>query len=472
MSVQIFLQGKIVGIEEFLLRSSGDFEGRAHWAALLSEVLPRALLAELSLSTILLGSSGGGQFLLLLPAEVREAAEDFCRTAAIDVYARSGGLVQLVWAVTENLGDWSDVRKRLQQEIQHRRDTPAGVLGSEVVGKMRQEDGSGDWTSLASLVRDPGEIAWSPERPASIEAEGKHRWALGTAEGIGYARHAALQNNDRGVASPATLGSRAAGRKKWAVLIGDVDLFQARLWRATTIEEHIQLSIMFKQFFAGELQMLCSQGDFFQRISLLYSSGQDFAVYGSWNACIGLAREVQRLFQQFIEANLKDAPGLEGKTISMGVAIAGESNAPLERVWAQARENLELAKASGKDGIFLFGRTLEWKQLSDAAETKTTMARMVKEFGCPPQFLHELSGLYRATANPGHPGARRRSDRLDKPWRFHHPMNELSGTTRNREFQRLRGELIADFAGRRASQVRLRPQGSVALEWAKLEIGA
>ena len=56
MAVQIFLQGKLLGIQEFLLspasaHSNEDhdrvFTGRSQWAALLSEILPRALLAAL-----------------------------------------------------------------------------------------------------------------------------------------------------------------------------------------------------------------------------------------------------------------------------------------------------------------------------------------------------------------------------------------------------------------------------------------
>jgi CRISPR-associated protein Csm1 len=71
MSEQILLQGKILGIEEFLLsppggalpvRSNGEelLAGRSQWITLLCEVLPRALLAEFGLARILLGSSGGG----------------------------------------------------------------------------------------------------------------------------------------------------------------------------------------------------------------------------------------------------------------------------------------------------------------------------------------------------------------------------------------------------------------------------
>src|SRR5271169_4290541 len=124
MSEQILLQGKILGIEEFLLsrpsgatpaRSNGEelLAGRSQWISLLCEVLPRALLAELGLARILLGSSGGGQFLAVLPGEQREAAETFLLAAARQVSELSSGIVRLIWGLTDNLGDWAVIRKRL-----------------------------------------------------------------------------------------------------------------------------------------------------------------------------------------------------------------------------------------------------------------------------------------------------------------------------------------------------------------------
>src|SRR5271166_2109938 len=84
MSVQILLQGRIFGLDEFALSGApGEqvFAGRLHWVSLLSEVLPRALIGELGLSKMLLGSSGGEQFLLVLPEEVRSQAEEFLSNA-------------------------------------------------------------------------------------------------------------------------------------------------------------------------------------------------------------------------------------------------------------------------------------------------------------------------------------------------------------------------------------------------------
>src|SRR5258708_26390926 len=131
MSEQILLQGKIQGIEEFLLWPSGADEnapdvlaGRAQGISLVCEALPRALLAELGLARILLGSSGGGQFLLVLPGEARGPAQEFLSAAARDVDRLSNGRLQLLWGLTENLGDWSVVRKRLNEELQRLQGPP------------------------------------------------------------------------------------------------------------------------------------------------------------------------------------------------------------------------------------------------------------------------------------------------------------------------------------------------------------
>src|ERR1035438_8873375 len=121
MSVQILLQGKILGTEEFLLAGAPEeplFAGRLRWVNLLSEVLPRALIAELGLSKMLLGSSGGEQFLVVLPQEVRPQREEFLSAASVDIERLSQGRLRLLWAITENLGDWTVVRKRLNEEFE------------------------------------------------------------------------------------------------------------------------------------------------------------------------------------------------------------------------------------------------------------------------------------------------------------------------------------------------------------------
>ena len=119
MAVQILLQGRLAGTEEFLLappskHDNRAFEARLQWTILLGETLPRALLAHLQLPALLLGTAGGGRFLVILPdAERAVAGAEFLQRANQVLQHATGGLVQILWSSTENLGDWTVVRKRL-----------------------------------------------------------------------------------------------------------------------------------------------------------------------------------------------------------------------------------------------------------------------------------------------------------------------------------------------------------------------
>ena len=85
---------------------------------------------------------------------------------------------------------------------------------------------------------------------------------------------------------------------------------------------------------------------------------------------------------------------------------------PLATAFEEAGQRLEMAKSSGKDCIWLLGRTLEWKQVGDSSDTKDTMARMVSEFNCPPQFLYELVGKERHRCVWTNPQANGADERL------------------------------------------------------------
>jgi CRISPR-associated protein Csm1 len=480
MPEQILLQGKILGTEEFLLagptggrsaRSAGEelLAGRSQWITLVGEVLPRALLAELGLARILLGSSGGGQFLLVLPDESRPAAESFLQAAAAQMSDMSGGCVRLVWAFTDNLGDWAVIRRRLNEVLDRDQNAPlAGENGNATTrfapylpANMAEHDAY--FKELAANVRQAATIGWSPEAPARVTpGSGKHTWTLTSnlsPDGIMVARHAAPSDDGKTIAPVQTLARRAQGRSIWGVLRGDVDSFALRLRRVHSIEEHVPLSVLYKQFFAGELEVICSMPEYWKKVTVIYSGGDDFAVYGSWDALIGLAREVQRLFHRFTEENLKDYPGAEGKTISMAIALAPETYTPLAAVYEEAGRNLDFAKASDRDCIYLLGRILEWKRLGDAAELKETVTRLIHDFRMSRQFLDQLRSFYRHEDD---------ESQVQRTWRFQRRFNRVLSGTREREFQKLRSHLIGEIMGRKTAEVKLRPAGLVALEWARL----
>jgi CRISPR-associated protein Csm1 len=295
-------------------------------------------------------------------------------------------------------------------------------------------------------------------------------------EDLPLIRHAALNDQDTAPAGLRTLASRAKGKRTWGVLRGSVDALSARLQKAMTVEEHLATSEMFKRFFAGEIGVLCSLPDFWRKVTVLYGGPTGFAIYGAWDALIGFARELQRVFQIFVESNLREHAGTEGKSISMAIALAHSNDQPLGEIYAEAGDLLGVAKSTSRDSIYLFHRVLEWKQLADAAETKQVLTRLIKEFRCSPELLNEIASFYRESDTQWGVSNRTKNERVDRPWRFHSRINMVLGTARdtkrNNELQKLRAELVADFTGRKAAHVRLRPQGRVALEWTRLETGA
>jgi len=157
----------------------------------------------------------------------------------------------------------------------------------------------------------------------------------------------------------------------------------------------------------------------------------------------------------------------------MALALAPELDTPLGSVYGRSRDRLEIAKSADKDCFYLLGRTLEWKQLTDAAALKDELTAMVREFGVAPQYIRDLCGIYRETRRA--PGAKR----VERPWRFHRRLLRILGSSgggstsrgggsRARDFQKVRAGLIADLVGKNPANIKLRPSGRVALEWARL----
>jgi CRISPR-associated protein Csm1 len=472
MSAQILVQGRLMGIEEFPLMSPADrdnraLEARLQWLALLGEVLPRALLADLHLPALLLGSSGGGRFLVILPDQARaDAAGHFLARASKALEDATSGAVHVAWSATENLGDWTVVRKRLQDGMGEATSTRVSDPGffEPFVPMPAPPD------RIPRGLREATHICWSFSLPALIDVEGgEYRWDLGrqiSPDNIAVTRHAA--RNGDAIASTKELAKRAKGQKLWGMLRGQIDDFGTRMRRVQSVEEHVQLSMLYKQFLAGEIELLCSQGEYFQRITVLQAGSADFVVCGSWDALAGFARELRRVFSVFAEENLKELPGAEAKTVTMALTLANQS-ASLARTWEDSARDLEIAKATDKDCLFILGRVLEWKQLSDAAELKEAIVQVNEEFRGGKQFLTQLRNLYKKVETPDRttgPGDHERL--MARAIRFQRRFARVANR-REREFQKLRAHLMKEMAGRNLrGKLRLRPEGLVALEWARL----
>ncbi|HZS54013.1 MAG TPA: hypothetical protein VFA65_06400 [Bryobacteraceae bacterium] len=502
MSLQVFLQAQLLGAAKFLtaeqelhtdsengpvnraecsLNAEAELIGRCAWLNLFCEVLPRALLAELRLSRMLLGSSSAEQFLLVLAEEDIPRANELLHRVSNALRRLSGETLQLIWAATENLGAWPIARKRLDDGLQAKMSTPLAG-NSDVAQLFAPVNQSSEplaheyFTNFAAKLPTATKVGWSSEEPAHLKwDEGQFTWPLTEQsslddDGILFPRRFA-PNDDGTPATAPELGSRAEGTFRWGILCGDVDQFAPQLEAVGSVEDHIHLSVLFKEFFAGELSVLCTLPDFWQKVSILYRGGDDFAVWGSWDGLLLLARELQRLFEKFAEENVKAFPGLEGKTLSMALAIAPSLNAPVSSVFHDAVVQLSHAKATEPGTFYVFGRAIEWKRLADAEEVKTSLVRLVREFGFAPGYINDLAAVYREAFSGGRPG-KRKVVRVDKPWRTYMRLSRVIPQARSKEINNLRSAVIAGLIGRRAAGLKLRPSARVGLEWARLAAGA
>lgn len=491
MSLQVFLQAQLLGAEDFLSAptsgsDSGGKElfGRCAWLTLLCEVLPRALLADLKLSRMLLGSSSAEQFLLVLAEEEIPHANEFLARAAESISELSDGELRLVWASTENLGAWPVARKRVDDALAAKQSASLGpgtadrsAFFSPFFPPARPGRDS-YFEDFARKLVSAQRIGWSSERPARLTwDEGQYTWALKEQsgledDGILFPRCIAMNDAGTEVASPEELAGRAEGNAKWGMLRGDVDHFDLQLRRAGTIEDHLHLSVAFEDFFAGELALVCTRiPDFWRKVSILYRGGDGFTVLGTWDALIVLARELQRLFEKFIEHNFESLPGVEAKTLSMALAIAAEPQTPASLVLQEASMLLRAAKSTDLGSFHLFGRTLEWKRLEDAEELKDGLVRLVTKFGYPPDYIHDLASVYREAFST-RAGRRSKAVRLDKPWRTYLRLSRVIPAARGKEANGLRNAVITNLVGKRTANMKLRPSARVGLEWARLAAGS
>lgn len=478
MNAQILLQGRLVGGEEFLAatpeRDNRAFDSRAVWLGLLGEILPRALLAELGLPTLLLGASGGDRFVVILPDPARaEAAGVFLSRASDALQKITGNLMWLAWSSTENLGDWTIIRKRLAENVRE-----GAHFGPAAPGFFDPFDPSAATADpIPRDLRDATGLSWNFESPALIlavseDAPTGHSWTAGPDGEIWMPRHAV--RNGENIASVKDLAHRSRGRKLWGVLRGEIDDFAGRMRRAQTVEEYAVLATLYKQRIGSDIQVLCSQPEYFQRVTLLECGVSRFTLYGAWESLAGFARELQAMFTQFAANDLRELPGGEGRTLTMALSLA-ESGDGLPAVWAACGRELAAAQASDKDCLHILGRVLEWKQVQDAADLKDTIVQINDDFRGGAQFIARLRSLYRKVEIRGaNPFLADDQGRLvERALRFQRRFARVA-SKREREFQKLRSHLMKEVAGHRDAlrkskdKLNLRPEGLVAIEWAEM----
>jgi CRISPR-associated protein Csm1 len=440
MSLQVFLYAQFRGIERFVSGTSENpsFADRSLWVSQLTESTPREFLAERKLSPLLVGYAGGGSFLMLLPEPTALEADAYLAKLRDDVALATGGLLELHWTWTENLGIWPNVWKRLQDGIRLKRQTPLAHLGA------------------AAFAVDASPIA--AEEP----------WA-----GLAARLDSAEPAIPVPPSAPQELARKAHGRKAWGLLRCDIDRAGARLQLADSAENFLYLAILYKGLVAGELQRIVALPAHAGRVSILYSGGDDFAVAGAWDALLSVASEFHRVFTLFAG----DLPGgkelTDGASVSAALTVANPGET-LASLWQRNRTTIATVKSSGGDAFALFGRILDWPALKDAEALKQRIRKLRDVYHCPSEVFEELEDFYGVRGAGdllASPRARRRERSVDRPWRFHSRLRRLAGDRTGSEFEKQWRAFLGDLIGRGQVQKQLRPAGKVALDWAQLESG-
>jgi hypothetical protein len=111
---------------------------------------------------------------------------------------------------------------------------------------------------------------------------------------------------------------------------------------------------------------------------------------------------------------------------------------------------------------------LEWKQVNDAAELKDAVVHLNEEFRGGRHFLAQLRNLYQKVESSEQTSAADNERLVARALRFQRRFARVA-SRREREFQKLRSHLMKEMAGRNLrGKLRLRPEGLIALEWARL----
>ena len=106
--------------------------------------------------------------------------------------------------------------------------------------------------------------------------------------------------------------------------------------------------------------------------------------------------------------------------------------------------------------------------MNDAAELKEALVQLNEEFRGGRQFLAQLRNLYRKVEAPDREVNTDDERLMARALRFQRRFARVA-SRREREFQKLRAHLMKEMAGRNLrGRLKLRPEGLIALEWARL----
>lgn len=275
-------------------------------------------------------------------------------------------------------------------------------------------------------------------------------------------KHSA-QKESHEIATLEDLGNSSEGISKWGVLRGDVDdlskVFSQGLGDDKTISRYCMISSLVSLFFTARMENILQNEDFQNKVSVVYSGGDDFFLVGSWSALPLLAERISREFHDYTCRKL---------TLSTGIFIAPGDKFPLYQAASSSGEALESSKHSGKNRVCFLDHTLKWDEYIEFKEIKDMLVELLNNK--VPRAI--LSVLYWAS------GEHERADKIlkeeeegipiERIWRLSYSLKRMKERLGKREESIQNVNKISEIEKRIVSDYMLKPKLDVAIRWAEL----
>ncbi len=182
-------------------------------------------------------------------------------------------------------------------------------------------------------------------------------------------------NTEGDTATLEDLAGRAAGIRKWGALRADVDhlgkVFHEGLQAENrSISRLSMLSHMIALYFTSHVQFLVHQEPYLQRVSLVYSGGDDLFLIGSWSALPELSKSVYDDFLSFTGQVLH---------LSAGIYLAPSESYPIYQAARKAGEGENTAKVSGRNRFCVFETPILWENFDEIQKTRDVLCHLVRK---------------------------------------------------------------------------------------------
>ena len=512
------MKGDISGIQRFIFDISSKgaakgLKGRSIYLSVLPEIIAKYILRKFSLPLFNLLFCGGGHFYLLLPFVDKGEVEKIQGEISDKLFsAHKGSLSVVIGSIPLTFNDfesgrfgdkWVDVSGNLRPKKKEKfiniirkepkrffgpypypdklchvcRNRPIieenkcsfcldfEILGNKVSKKKiyterraLENSDKNRFNKIDEVYRDFGFYNEFEEKPdaANINYSVNERafWDF-SCDGFKYIpNHTPLK--DSKILDFDDLADEAEGKKRWAILRGDVDdlgrIFGEGL-QNRSISRVISLSRNFSSFFSYWLNEFCKE--YGEKTYVIYSGGDDFFIVGSWNVIAELGIKIREDFAKSVCEN----PHI---TLSCSVFIAPNKKYPLYKAAQICGQELEekAKKAEGKDCIVFLGRAFKWNEFQKIYELKNMIRGLTKDGDVSKALLQTIYAGFSEFAN-----YQEGKYPIHRVWRLIYGLSRLGKRHKKvtKKIEAIEAKLIRD-------NYNLEKGGAYAARWAELEL--